>query len=63
VFLYRVEGRRLVPRFLGSDLATLDIERLVAVAEFWGLEARDGARAVPPACRFDGFPLVCTATP
>ena len=61
VFVYRVEGDRLVPRFLGSGFAERAVVRLVALTGALGVEtvAETGER-VNWSCTFDGFPLVCT---
>jgi hypothetical protein len=52
LFIYRLEGRRLLPRFLGSAFPGADL-----------LDARGALRVVTTRgefdCHFDGFPLVC----
>ncbi len=61
VFVYRLDGARLVPRFLGSGFASREVVRLFALDHALGLETltTDGARELL-SCTFDGFPLVCS---
>ena len=61
VFVYRVEGGRLVPRFLGSGFSSREVKRLLVLDGALGLEtvATSGARETLR-CVFDGFPLVCS---
>ena len=68
LFVYRLEGARLVPRFLGSgpsELALVGARRVEAGPPEW-LEVSvqaggDSPRALR--CRFEGFPLVCEVPP
>jgi hypothetical protein len=60
VFLYRLEGRRLVPRFLGSGFDEVQVERLLARDDSLGLAVRGERGERTLACRFSGFPLVCS---
>jgi hypothetical protein len=55
LFIYRLDGRKLVPRFLGSRLGALELES--ARAERGGLEVRASGRRFQ--CHFEQFPLVC----
>lgn len=61
VFVYRVEGLRLVPRFLGSGFASREVLRLFALDQALGLETltHTGERETL-SCAFVGFPLVCS---
>jgi len=60
VFVYRVSGRHLVPRFLGSGFTSLRIRHASAHGDGLRIVAQD-ARGMDVAlqCRFRGFPLVC----
>jgi hypothetical protein len=64
IFVYRLDGHRLVPRFLGSgpdDLRLVEVlrrpgtplDRLEVVAR------RGGGQKLHLLCRFEEFPLVC----
>lgn len=61
VFVYRLEGFRLVPRFLGSGFASREVTRLFPLHHALGLETLTitGERETL-SCAFDGFPLVCS---
>lgn len=61
VFVYRLEGARLVPRFLGSGFRDLEVTRLRAEDDRLVLEVvgAQGPRALR--CHFAGFPLLCEA--
>jgi hypothetical protein len=62
VFVYRLEGRRLVPRFLGSGFRGVEVIRVVPGGDRLRLEvAREDGPTVMQ-CQFDGFPLVCEAS-
>ncbi len=65
LFVYRLQGRRLVPRFLGSGFASLELVRLLPT-EGGGLRlearAEDGALTML-GCGFVGFPLHCEILP
>ena len=56
VFLYRVNSGHLVPRFLGSGVASREVTRLIALEGALGLDTTSGRLR----CVFDGFPLVCS---
>lgn len=60
VFIYRVEGRRLVPRFLGSGFSSAEVVAIAADGPRLRLQLSD-SRTVW--CHFDGFPLVCSEEP
>lgn len=68
LFVYRLDGARLVPRFLGSGPSSLRLlsarpvrqgalDRLVVSVQ------AEGAAPEALHCRFEGFPLVCEAPP
>lgn len=61
VFVYRLEGSRLVPRFLGSGFASREVTKLFPLTHALGLETltATGERETL-SCAFDGFPLVCS---
>lgn len=59
VFVYRLAGASLAPRFLGSGFASREVERLVPLDDALGVVVRDGERSLTLRCRFDGFPLSC----
>ncbi|GMU62156.1 MAG: hypothetical protein AMXMBFR34_39190 [Myxococcaceae bacterium] len=63
VFIYRLEGRRLVPRFLGSGFASREVRRLVALDDALGVEVSGDGGVSVLRCSFDGFPLVCRDDP
>ena len=60
LFVYRVERRTLVPRFLGSGFSGLRIDSAVAAPGAIEIEAHDGSGPSRFTCRFHGFPLVCS---
>ena len=63
VFLYRVVGRRLVPRFLGSGFSSREVTGLFVLEGALGLRTIEESGAKESLhCVFDGFPLVCTRT-
>ena len=62
VFLYRLHGRHLLPRFLSSGLPGLKIESLSVDENGERLKLRgrkDDDAAVALSCWFEQFPLVC----
>ena len=61
VFVYRVSGGRLVPRFLGSGFSSREVSRVFALEGALGLDTvtRTGAEE-KLRCIFQGFPLVCS---
>jgi hypothetical protein len=59
VFLYRLEGRRLVPRFLGSGFRDLEVVRLGEGEDRLVLEVEGADGPATLQCRLEGFPLVC----
>lgn len=66
VFLYRLEGRRLVPRFLGAGFTELEVIRLVPRGDALALEVHgpgDDSRTHTLTCRLVRFPLVCSEEP
>ncbi|MEW5743596.1 MAG: hypothetical protein AB1938_32085 [Myxococcota bacterium] len=63
VFVYRLVGRRLSPRFLGSGFTGSDVTRLVTLADALGVEVVSDAGVAVLRCVFDGFPLVCQPPP
>ena len=61
VFVYRVEGERLVPRFLGSGFSAREVTGLVALENALGVQTLTSAGVHETlSCTFDGFPLACT---
>jgi hypothetical protein len=63
VFLYRLVGRRLEPRFLGSGFRTRSVDRLVPLEGALGVEVSSDAGYETMRCRFLEFPLVCEKAP
>ena len=60
VFVYRVEGERLVPRFLGSGFSAREVTGLVALENALGVQTLTSAGVHETlSCTFDGFPLIC----
>lgn len=63
VFLYRLDGARLVPRFLGSGFRELEVEKLVPLDDALGLSVTGAQGTATLRCRFTGFPLTCQEEP
>jgi hypothetical protein len=61
VFLYRVQGERLEPRFLGSGFSSREVTGLFPLSGALGVETIS-SEGRPERLRyvFDGFPLVCS---
>ena len=60
VFVYRREGGRLVPRFLGSGFQSLEVDALLPSHEELRLAAHGADGPLTLRCTFRGFPLECT---
>jgi hypothetical protein len=64
LFVYRLEGRRLVPRFLGSGPSSFDLVSAAPANRGLVVSVRaEGGAPGTMRCEFRGFPLVCEATP
>lgn len=59
LFVYRVQGRRLVPRFLGSGFPERALTGLAAEGDALRVFTDRGALR----CRLQDFPLVCEEAP
>ena len=61
VFIYRVNGHHLEPRFLGSGFKSREVTRLFPLDGALGVETTSlEGKTERLRCVFDGFPLVCT---
>ena len=68
IFIYRLDGRRLRPRFLGSgpdDLTLAEVRRRpgTPLDSLEVVARRGGQEVVRFICRFEEFPLVCEEVP